>query len=361
MNEELLIHFLTKTCTKEEMLEVENWISTGQANADWLFGLERVWALKDEIRYSDREELESAYRRFINIRSQNTGQEQAVKRSLYNDKEVRTHGTNTGYLDKEVRTHGTNTGSQAVVRPLYRGWLKYAVAIAIVCLLATNIYQAFKNKPSGEAASNVIEVPVGQRVAITLADGTKVWLNSGSILSYPTKFDNKNRAVRLDGEGYFEVTADEAHPFIVNTFLPEIKVLGTKFNVQAYPDEDIAVSLLEGHLHVQAGVQSVLMEADELVTWSKESGLVHHKNKTVQHTAQWVSGELMFVDERLTDITKALERHFGVTITISNPGLADETFTCRTQPKPTLEQVMNMLKNTKKLNYTIHERTVNIY
>ena len=321
MNEKLLIRFLTKTCTQHDLLEVENWISTNQANAEWLFEMERVWSLKDELRYSDRKEIEAAYRRFVNARSQ----------------------------------------TNVKIRRLYRNWWKYAAAIIIVCLLAANFYQASKNKPSEETAENIIEVPVGQRVSITLADGTKVWLNSGSILSYPSKFDNRNRMVRLDGEGYFEVVSDEANPFIVKTEMLDVKVLGTKFNVQAYPCDNIAVSLLEGQLHVQAGSQSALMEANELVSWTKESGLKHYKNKTVQHVVQWTIGELMFADERLADIAKVLERRFGVTIIIDKPELADERFSSRTHQNPTLEQVLNLLKDTKKLNYSISDKTVIFY
>ena len=323
MNEELLIRFLTRTCTQEELLKVEKWVSTDQANADWLFGMERVWSLKDELRYSDRKEIEAAYRRF-------------------------------------VRTVSQTRQKQTLIRQLHRGWMKYAAAIVIVCLLAANIYQAFRNKPSDDVAANTIEVPVGQRVSITLADGTRVWLNSGSILSYPTKFNHKNRTVRLDGEGYFEVTADKEHPFMVHTAMLDVKVLGTKFNVQAYPDEDVAVSLLEGQLHIQAGRQSALMAANEWVTWTKASGLVHHKNREVQYVAHWIAGELMFVDERMADIAKVLERHFGVTIIFDAPELADERFTSRTQPGATLEQVLNLLKTTKKLNYSLRGQTVHI-
>ena len=324
MSEELLLRFLTKTCSQEELIEVENWISIDKANADWLFRMEDIWSLKDELRYSDRKEIDAAYQQFI-------------------------------------RTVSTTEQKQAVKRQLYPVWTKYAAAIVIVFLLSGNIYQIFRNKLSDEIAANTIEVPVGQRVAITLADGTKVWLNSGSILSYPSKFGLKNRLVRLDGEGYFEVTADAKYPFVVNTAALDVKVLGTKFNVQAYPDEDIAVALFKGQLHVQADAQSALMEADELVTWSKQTGLVHHKNREVRHTTQWTSGGLMFVDEPLANIAKALQRRFGVTIVIENPELANEPFTCRTQPNVTLEQVLNLLKSTQKLNYSIREQTIYLH
>lgn len=338
INEELLIHFLTRNCTNEELLEIENWISTDQANADWLFGMEHVWSLKDELRYSDRKEIETAYRRFV--------------RTV---QPVATSGLSSS--DEKIKPAGFKKPNHALV---FLNLMKYAAGIAIICLLAANIYLGFRNKSSDEMATNTIEVPVGQRVFITLSDGSKVWLNSGSILSYPSKFDRKSRTVTLDGEGYFEVTADKEVPFMVNTSMLDVTVLGTKFNVQAYPDEDISVSLLEGQLNVQADKQSVLLEANELAIWSKKSGLIHHQNKKLQSAMKWTSGELMFVDEPLSDIAKVLERRFGVTIVFDAPELADEPFTCHTQPEPTLEQVLNLLKITRKMNYIIREQTVHI-
>ena len=323
MSEELLVRFLTRTYTQEELLEVEKWISEDQANADWLFEIEKVWSLKDELRYSDRKEIKIAYRRF-------------------------------------VRASSRRRRKQMEKRQLFHGWLKYAAAIAIVCLTAANIYQAFRNKSSDEVATSIIEVPVGNRVVITLADSTKVWLNSGSILSYPANFNIKNRVVCLDGEGYFEVTADKEHPFVVNTKMLEVKALGTKFNVQAYPSDDIAVSLLEGQLNVRSDRQAVLMAANELVTWSKGAGLVRYKNKPVQSAAKWISGEFIFVNERMEDIAKVLERRFGVTIIIDTPKMKGERFSCRTPQGATLEQVLKLLKGTKKMNYSIREQTVHV-
>ena len=325
MNEELLMLFLTKNCSQEELVEINQWISSDQANSDWLFELENVWSLKDELRFAELKEKEVAYQSFINTISM-TKQSKVTKR-----------------------------------QPNIC-WLNYAAAIIIICLLATNAYQAFRNNPVLDTVStNTIEVPIGQRVTLTLSDNTKVWLNSGSTLSYPTKFDVKKRTVLLNGEGYFEVANQKEHPFIVQTSMLDVMVLGTKFNVHAYQNDDIAVSLLEGKLQIKTNEQTVLMVANELVTWSKESGLVQVKNKELSNAIQWISGELMFVDESLEEITKVLERHFGVTIVIDVPELYIERFTCRTQPEPTLEQVLNLLKNTKKLDYFINKNIVHIH
>jgi transmembrane sensor len=323
MNEELLTRFLTKTCTTEELLEVEKWISADQANADWLFEMESIWSLKDELRFADQKQIETAYHRFVNAIDQKTS-------------------------PKIIKLH------------FRQRWMKYAVSVVIVCLLAANIYQMFRDKSAGIPAVNTIEVPLGQRVSITLSDGTKVWLNAGSILNYPSQFDQANRNVRLDGEGYFEVVADEKHPFIVQTSMLDVKVLGTRFNIQAYPDEDIAVSLVEGKLRVQAGQQVALMSPNELVTYSDGHGLQHIKNKDIQHTVQWTLGEFMFIDEELAHITRSLERYFDVTINIDTPELAEERFSCRTQQGATLEQVLDLLKRTKKIDYTINGKKVHI-
>ncbi len=320
MNEELLIRFLAKSCTREEFIEVERWISADPAKANWLFEMEHIWSLKDELRYSDQPD---AYYRF-------------------------------------VRATMKANRKQKKKRQLSRGWMRYAAAVVIVSLLLGGIYQVFRSESPEPSAFNTIEVPIGQHVAITLAEGTKIWLNSGSILSYPQKFDQKNRTVRLDGEGYFEVESDEKRPFIVSTSMLEVEVLGTKFNVNAYSNEDTRVSLVEGKLHIQADKQSTFMAPNDLATYSKQSGLVLHQNKEVKHVMKWISGELIFIDERLENITNTLERHFGVTITIHSPALSDERFSCRTQQGVTLEQVLNLLKGTRKINYSIKGNKVYI-
>lgn len=110
------------------------------------------------------------------------------------------------------------------------------------------------------------ETPAGQRVSMNLSDGTHVWLNAGSRIEYPVVFDRKARRVKVSGEAMFEVTHDANRPFIVETFVSEIEVLGTKFNVVADESRSLfSTTLLEGKVKVTSGDQNVILHPDEVV------------------------------------------------------------------------------------------------
>lgn len=123
--------------------------------------------------------------------------------------------------------------------------IKIAAVVAMLAFILHKEYQEYRLEHSTEM--QVMTVPAGQRASLVLADGTTVWLNSNSILRYPAAgFHSKERKVLLEGEGYFEVAHDEKHPFIVETEKYNVRVLGTTFNVSAYPDSDLfETSLIE--------------------------------------------------------------------------------------------------------------------
>jgi|AGTN01.3.fsa_nt_gi Fe2+-dicitrate sensor, membrane component len=325
MNEQLLIRFLTGACTQEEFHAIEKWISDDKTNAGWLFEMERIWSLKDELRFSDKKEIEAAYHRF-------------------------------------TRKTGNNTSLQRdITRKLSYNWMKYTAVIVAVCLLSAYLHLVLRDTP-GDSVANTIEVPVGQRASVILTDGTKVWLNAGSTLIYPAKFDKKSRTVELSGEGYFEVAADKRKPFMVHTSMLNVKVLGTKFNVKAYADENVSVALAEGKVQVSANDNrvSLTLQPNEKLSYLKNGQLVYDRSIDAEAISGWTSGELLFTDERLEDIVRTLERRFDVTIIIDTPELAGERFNCRTQPGVTVEQVLNLLKGTRKLNYTVENQTIKI-
>lgn len=321
MNEELLIRFLMGTCTEEELASIEKWVATDPAHAEKLFGMEKVWGLKNELHFSDKREIELAYNRFAH----------------------------------KIRP-------EKKIRKISYGWVKYAAAIVII-LLSVNLYFMLSERDATKiAAYNTIEVPVGQRASLTLSDGTRVWLNAGSSLRYPSEFDRDTRRVELQGEGFFEVAPDQANPFIVHTPLLNIKVLGTQFNVKAYGNAVATVALAEGKVQVSTVDQQNMMtlRPNEQVSYSGSTGLVIDKDINVEALRQWTVGELLFSDERLEEIAQTLERHFGVSIHISPSELSNERFTCRTQPNATIEQVLRLLHQTKRLDYTIDHQTIYI-
>ena len=304
MDEQLLIQFLTHTCTSEDLRLVDQWIASGKPNADWLFEMERIWSLKDELRFSDRREIEEAYNRF----TLSLGKSKNAKPHFY-------------------------------IYPI----LKYVAAVLIIGLLGLNLYEMVQPSTVGE---NMVEVPKGQRASLMLSDGTKIWLNSQSKLIYPTQFSDKERNVQLEGEAFFEVSHKEHLPFVVHSPLLAIKVLGTKFNVKAYFDEKSVVTLAEGKVEVETNDRKnrLTLKPNEQVSYSGSSGLALEKNINTNTVKLWMKGEGAFSQCRLDYIVRDLERKFNVKIVITDHSLSSEVFTCRFKDTATIEQVLHLLK-----------------
>ncbi|WFE86068.1 FecR family protein [Parabacteroides chongii] len=325
MNEDILIRFLTHRCTPEEIKEIDQWIAASQANADWLFEMERIWSLKDQLRFSDKQEIEMAYARFM-----------------------------SGLQEKETKVQIVQRRSAYIV------WLKYAAAIVLIGLLSTNLFYQLREEP---VAMNMVEVPNGQRVSLTLSDGTKVWLNSHSKFTYPARFSSKERDVKLEGEGFFEVAHNEKSPFVVHADLLHVKVLGTKFNVRAYDEEPSSITLAEGKVEVATNdnEHKVTLKPNEQVTYSKKGGLIVNKSVNASLTKSWTLGEAAYINKQLADIVSDLERRFNVHITVEDPELTKEVFTSRFKETATIDQVLTLLKDTRKLDYKIQGDHIRIY
>ena len=230
----------------------------------------------------------------------------------------------------------------------------------MIGLLGTNLYFLL-DKDIG--LTNMVEVPRGQRVALTLSDGTKVWLNSNSKFIYPAQFSSEERDVRLEGEGFFEVAHNPKSPFTVHVDLLRIKVLGTKFNVKAYKEETSFVTLAEGKVEVitDDDEQKVTMKPNQQVSYSKEYGLAVDKDINTDVVKSWILGEAAYQNKRLDEITHDLERKFDVHIDIRDRELSSEIFTCRFKESATIDQVLTLLKETRKLDYKIRGTQIEIY
>ena len=148
---------------------------------------------------------------------------------------------------------------------LFSKCIKYAAAVTIIGLLTFNLVQI--TNENKDVPDNIVVVPKGQRVCLTLSDGSTIWLNAGSRFTYPAKFSKKERNVTLDGEGYFEVAKNPDAPFTVNLPALDIKVLGTKFNVTAFDNEPSQISLCEGSVEVSTtdGLSRHIMEPNDVV------------------------------------------------------------------------------------------------
>lgn len=175
--------------------------------------------------------------------------------------------------------------------------------------------QADYTQVNEQPAQIVVSIPRGQTYQVTLNDGTEVWLNAGSRLSFPNRFDGNSRVVTLDGEAYFKVARDENRPFVVQTKQIATHVLGTEFNVKAYEGLESHVTLVKGSVRVeiQETQKEVLLYPGEDIA-CLHNGTYSVKQVDTARYAQWLAGYFYFDDVCLRDILKELGYWYNLTI-----------------------------------------------
>ena len=229
--------------------------------------------------------------------------------------------------------------------------MKIAAVVAMLAFIHKE-YQDYRLEHSTDVQT--VTVPAGQRASLILADGTTVWLNSNSTLKYPANgFHSKNRKVTLEGEGYFEVAHDEKHPFIVETEKYDIRVLGTTFNVSAYPNSDMfETSLIEGKVTVyQPDTQhEVTLKPHEKV--EAKNGKLYKETFSSDNDFLWRMGIYSCKDEPLETVFKKLEQYYEVKIINKNEEIASRPCTGKFRQKEGIEHVMKVLQKYVKFNYT---------
>ncbi|MES2240148.1 MAG: FecR domain-containing protein [Bacteroidota bacterium] len=178
---------------------------------------------------------------------------------------------------------------------------------------------------------NELKIPYGKTFVVTLSDGTVVNMNAGSSLKYPVQFiKGHNREVVLEGEAFFDVTKDKAHPFIVKTRGVDVRVLGTKFNVSSYKEEaNINTVLLEGSVSLSSKVkpqEKAVLVPGEKGTWNNQKTEIAVEQVDTRIYTEWMSGELVFRKTTFRDIIIKLERSYNVTIANNRKDLLDKKF-----------------------------------
>ena len=168
-----------------------------------------------------------------------------------------------------------------------------------------------------------IDVPLGQYMNLTLADGSTVYLNSGTTFRYPKAFTMEVRQVEIDGEGFFQVTHQKKDiPFVVKTSKGDVRVLGTKFNVEAYTEKDrFVTSLFEGKVEVVTETGSLVLDPNEKATLV--DGTLKKESLLDQGSYSWTSGIIDFNNIRFGYLMSEFEKIYGVRIIIENPELED--------------------------------------
>lgn len=252
--------------------------------------------------------------------------------------------------------------------PLYsRSLLIRVSSVAAVVALALGFALSFLiNNPeeSWQAAQyeNVIMAPPGQKTQLVLPDGTLVWLNSGSRLSYNYQYSTCDRVVYLEGEAFFDVKKDTQYPFIVKAGAVDIKVHGTAFNVSAYADEDnIMVALLRGKVSLSSTADQNLLTylfPNQEAIVSKKSLSYHVDSCDAEIESSWRYNLLKFEGASVKEVWKKLERWYGVDITLSNVDTSKSYwFTIKTE---SLTELLEMINKISPIEYKLDGKEVTI-
>lgn len=240
-------------------------------------------------------------------------------------------------------------------------WKHYAISfmkVAAIFVLgfALHFFLNRQTTTTHHELQHQIHVPTGQHVEIMLADGSKVWLNSGSTLTFPSKFNGKKRLVELDGEGFFEVKSDKEHPFIVSTSKYQVKAVGTSFNVYDYQDSpQFEAALLNGKVEVTTNAKK---SSTVILTPNQRAALCQGvlKVKPIENTNNylWRKGILYF-NEPLLEVFDKLQEYYDVEFQIRNTSLTRKSPYCtgKFRAKDGLEHIIRVLKETNHFDYQI--------
>jgi ferric-dicitrate binding protein FerR (iron transport regulator) len=216
-------------------------------------------------------------------------------------------------------------------------------AFITVCTAATLFYIGNNNIPNRDTINAIDERP--RPGVIQLPDGSTVILNAGSTLEYPQSFDGPEREVTLRGEGFFDIQHDAEKPFVVHTGKVKTTVLGTAFNIKAYPyQSDITVTVTRGKVRVSDDKQIFgIVSPDQQITFNKNQELVQQKAVDSHEITSWVEKDIYFEDITIDQAINQLEKRFGITIDLKNHNIGSCKFTATFVREEDIEQILRIL------------------
>jgi ferric-dicitrate binding protein FerR (iron transport regulator) len=349
----LIVRHLDNELSGEELNDLLKWLKEDDQHFRYYLELKDIW-YSGELLYSCEDIAEKALMRF---------------REKYQPNEARRSLTT-----KMIRI----------------GW-QIAATLILAFLFSLSWQWLTREKPVPEAENSfaTVYMPRGQKGQVTLNDGTRIWLNSNSILKYPSGFCKGSRKIILDGEAFMEVTKDPAHPFLVETSSVTLRVLGTSFNVKCFSKENtVETTLIEGSLEILAGhsgvrrLKKVVLKPNEKAIFQKNSNqfsvneldkpdqklkkLQCHIKKSpvsiseVESIISWKDNHLIFKDESFEEIASKMEAWYGVDIRIEDEKLKGYRFTGKFVYNETIDQVMKVISFTTPLQYSLNKNILTI-
>ena len=252
------------------------------------------------------------------------------------------------------RVKGRITGRK---KTMWWEWAQRAAAVLFIPLLVVQLVHYWGGDEQELAQMLEVKTNPGMTTSLTLSDGTVVFLNSESRLTYPSHFNGDTRNVTLQGEAYFEVAKNPEKRFIVSTsHQSQIEVLGTHFNVEAYEDEpDVSTTLVEGQVCFHFSdkdylAKKVVMKPGPRLVYSSTNGDVHLYATSCLSETAWKDGKIIFNNTPLDVALRMLEKRFNVTFKLKNARLKTNAFT-GTFTEQRLERILEYFKISSKIQW----------
>lgn len=335
MNKEILIKYLNNNCTDKEFEELVIWVKKEAKNEEgrsWSFD---HWKMFDpQLKIEDKKKYS------------------ALLNKIHHEINLQ---------------HRENENNKVFILSKVTKWLSRAAAILFIPLLGVVFYLLSNSNSQIEKFTDLavdsleIIAPIGSRTVVQLSDGTEVNLNYGSKIKYPRNFTENTREITLSGEAYFDVAHNPDKPFIVKTGRLNVKALGTEFNVNAYPDDDvISTTLIEGNVVIEKIVQGKKIEqvgtmvpGQHVIYNLNSNKMTSYKGRIDKYVA-WKDGRLVFDNEPIAEVAEKLGRMFNVEIEVAgNVKYLSYTVTFYNDP---LYLILDLMTETTPITYKVLPR-----
>lgn len=305
----IISRYLSKEATPEEIKVLDDWISATPENYRSFLSQKNVWEVSHQAFNPEEIDVDNAHRKVM-----------------------------------EQILHPNQPVS---VRPKL-SFLHYWQQVAAILLLPLLILSAYLYfKPASQIAETYQELftPYGTWSVVNLPDGSKVWLNAGSSLKYPTQFNDKQRVVSMQGEAYFEVESDKEHPFIVKTKQLTVEATGTAFNVNAYaPDHVAAVTLVKGKVAVTLDQKKTIsLSPGEKIDYNLATSLYNVNKTNTYKWCSWKDGILIFRDDPLEYVFKRLGQTYNVEFILKDAELGKYSYKATFEGE-SLNEILRLLE-----------------
>ncbi|SDE58797.1 FecR family protein [Mucilaginibacter pineti] len=378
--QDLLTRYAENSCTREELLELFTMIKDAGGNESLKETLAPIWetiGADDKIPDLDRDRIYENIMSGTPVRQMHTSRKwiryaaaaillfsasigfyllnrtsAPAQSGLYAKKTVSEHEHNKAVLTLSDGSHVTlNSKRSGVIATQNQVPVNQSANGEIA-------YQPNVIPKSLKPTFNILATPLGGQYAITLIDGTKVWLNAMSSLKYPVTFTGNERRVELSGEGYFEVAKNKSMPFIVTVNNSEVKVYGTHFNIMGYASENsTGVTLLEGSVKVTNDSRSKMLLPGQQAAIKDHMILISPADG--EQAIAWKNGNFNFAHERIDVIMRKLSRWFD--IDVSYQGEVTREGFVGTLPRSTdLAQILKTLELTGLVHFKVNGRSVTV-